>query len=174
MIAIAPWGLEQAFWDDEGLSGVRTPIFFMAGSHDDVFGYENGVAAIFEKSTGADHYLLTLANANHNAAAPMPAPKESWQPVDTLDFVPFEHYADAMWDTTRLNNIAQHFSTAWMGKHLKGDEEMGAYLDLVEDAGSGVHALDEDGTQKPEHSYWKGFADRTAKGLSLCHMDAAN
>jgi len=81
--------------------------------------------------------------------------------------IPFEHYADAVWDTRRMNNILAHFTTAFMGNYIQGDAAMSGYLDLVETAEDGVAALNEDGTQKPEHTYWKGFAPRTAKGLSL-------
>ncbi|MVA97021.1 dienelactone hydrolase [Nitratireductor sp. CAU 1489] len=167
VLAFAPWGMERGFWDAEGLAGIKTPIFFVAGSVDDVSGYENGVKAIYEQAVNAERLLLTFDNANHNAAAPMPAPAESWSPVDTLDFVPFEHYADPVWDTVRMNNVAQHFATAYFGLHLKGRDDLAGYLDLVENAGDGVWAVNEDGSFKPEHSYWKGFANRTAKGLSL-------
>ena len=30
-----------------------------------------------------------------------------------------------------------------------------------------IYAANKDGTLKPEHTYWKGFANRTAKGLVL-------
>ncbi|MEM9107163.1 MAG: dienelactone hydrolase, partial [Pseudomonadota bacterium] len=63
----------------------------------------------------------------------------------------------------------QHFVTAFLGQYLKNDGEMAAYLDLIENSGDGVHALEDDGTAKAEHTYWKGFPDRTAKGLSLMH-----
>ncbi len=72
-----------------------------------------------------------------------------------------------------MNNIAQHFATAFLGKHLKGDAEMEPYLDLVENAQDGVWAVNEDKSFKPEHSYWKGFGNRTAKGLSLMHAAPA-
>lgn len=173
IVAFAPWGMERGFWDEAGLAGVRKPIFFIAGSVDDVSGYENGVKKIFEQSVNADRYLLTFENANHNAAAPIPAPAESWSKVETLDFVPFDHYADPVWDTARMNNIAQHFVTAFLGKELKGDAGMSPYLSLAENAGDGVWAANEDGSFKPEHTYWKGFQKRTAKGLSLLHEDAA-
>jgi hypothetical protein len=35
----------------------------------------------------------------------------------------------------------------------------------VVEANSGVWAVDESGAEKPEHTYWKGFPNRTAKGL---------
>jgi len=37
-----------------------------------------------------------------------------------------------------------------------------------------VYAVEKDGTQKPEHNYWKGFQNRTAKGLILEHRTKAN
>lgn len=169
VVAIAPWGMNTGFWDAAGLEGVKKPIFFMAGSADDVSVYEN-VKQIFEQSVNADRYLLTFENANHNAAAPIPAPMESWQSGEET---PFGHYSDPVWDTVRMNNIAQHFITAFLGKHLKQDAAMDEYLAVVEDAAEGVYAANEDGTFKPEHSYWTGFADRTAKGLTLMHEDAA-
>jgi predicted dienelactone hydrolase len=174
-IAFAPWGMERGFWDAEGLKGIKTPMFFVSGSIDDVSGYEKGVKAIYEQAANADRYLLTFENANHNAAAPMSAPAESWKVSEKLGRAPFDHYADPVWDTVRMNNIAQHFATAFLGKHLKGDEEMNAYLDLVENAEDGVWAVNEDKSLKPEHTYWKGFGERTAKGLSLMHaVPAAN
>jgi predicted dienelactone hydrolase len=169
IIAIAPWGMERGFWDADGLAGVRKPILYIAGDEDDVSGYENGVKAIYDGSVNTERYLLTFENANHNASAPMPAPAESWEPVDNLDFVPFDHYADAVWDTLRMNNITQHFATAFLGEYVKGDARMSAYLDLIENSNDGVHSVGEDGTPKPDHTYWKGFPARTAKGLSLMH-----
>src|SRR6056297_3732432 len=46
-VAIAPWGMTAGFWDAEGLAGIETPVLFMAGSADDVSGYEEGTRAIF-------------------------------------------------------------------------------------------------------------------------------
>jgi predicted dienelactone hydrolase len=173
VVAFAPWGMERGFWDAEGLKGIEIPMFFVAGSVDDVSGYEKGVKAIYAGAVNADRYLLTFENANHNAAAPMPAPAESWTVSEKLGRAPFDHYADPVWDTVRMNNIAQHFATAFLGKQLKGDAAMDPYLDLVENAQDGVWAVNEDKSLKPEHSYWKGFGDRTAKGLSLMHAPAA-
>jgi predicted dienelactone hydrolase len=96
-IAIAPWGFNAGFWDAAGLAGVKTPVFFMAGSVDDVSGYSPGVRNLFEGSVNAPRYLLTFENANHNAAAPIPAPKETWKAVPSLNFIPAEHYSDAVW-----------------------------------------------------------------------------
>lgn len=165
IVAIGPWGRNRDFWDGEGLSGVRIPALYVAGSDDDVSEYETGVRKIWEESTGTDRHLLTFVSANHNAAAPMPAPAVAYAFSDALGWSPFEHYADAVWDNVRMNNILQHFSTAFLDLHVKGDAAKAQYLDLIANAEDGVHALEEDGTAKPEHTYWAGFADRSAKGL---------
>ena len=77
-IAIAPWGMVGGFWDAEGLKGISTPMLFVAGSVDDVAGYEKGTKAIYQGAVNADRYLLTFVNANHNAGAPIPAPAETY------------------------------------------------------------------------------------------------
>ena len=77
-IAIGPWGMQGGFWDAEGLKGIRTPVMFVAGSADEMSGYEKGTRAIYQGAVNADRYLLTFINANHNAAAPIPAPAETY------------------------------------------------------------------------------------------------
>ena len=160
VIAIGPWGMPAGFWDAEGLAGITTPVLFMAGSVDDVSGYEHGVAAIYRGAVNAERALLTFVNANHNAAAPIAAPREVGPET-------FGHYADAVWDTTRMNNVAQHFATAFLGIHLQGDETLAPYLDLVADAADGVVARDDAGSPTADHTYWRGFPDRTAVGLTF-------
>ncbi|MDF1728154.1 MAG: dienelactone hydrolase [Sulfitobacter sp.] len=164
-VAIGPWGMNTGFWDAEGLSGIGIPMLFMAGSQDSVSLYEKGVRAIWENASDLDHALLTFVNAGHNAAAPMPAPEESYYFNAEKDFNISAHYTDPVWDTARMNNIAQHFVTAWMNQHLKGDNEAGTYLELVEDSNAGVWSMNEDGTPKEDHTYWKGFDENTARGL---------
>ena len=111
------------------------------------------------------HALLTYENGGHNAAAPMPAPVESFYFNEEKGFNISEHYTDPVWNTARMNNIAQHFVTAWLDRALKGDADKGAYLELVENSNEGVWSMNEDGTEKEDHSYWKGFSQGTAKGL---------
>lgn len=164
VIAIGPWGNNAGFWDTNGLAGLRVPLMLMAGSDDDVSVYD-AMRGVFDGAVGVDRQLLTFQFANHNAAAPMPAPAEAWAAADNLDFSPFEHYADAVWDTVRMNNIAQHFATAFMGLHLKGETDMTPYLTLTPNSGDGVVALDDAGQPTEDHTYWQGFAPRTAKGL---------
>jgi predicted dienelactone hydrolase len=147
-IAIAPWGMAGGFWDAEGLKGISTPLLFVAGSVDEVAGYEKGTKAIYQAAVNADRYLLTFVNAGHNAGAPIPAPAETYASPAAGRPAVFAHYADAVWDTSRMNNILDHFATAYFDLYLKGDEAKRAYLD----------------------SSWKGFKRGTAVGLTLEHL----
>ncbi len=158
-VAFGPWGKNAGFWDEAGLSDIETPFLVIGGSQDDVSGYENGVRSIWENMKGTDRALLTFDNANHNAGAPMPAPAEAAEAgVD-------DHYSDAAWSNERMNNVSQHFVTAWLDKYLKGDEAKETYLDLVADSNAGTFAMGEDGKPTEDHTYWAGFENRTAKGL---------
>jgi predicted dienelactone hydrolase len=172
IVAFAPWGMETGIWNAEGLAGMRTPTLFVAGSADDVSGYEQGVRAIWEQAVNIDRTLLTFEYANHNAAAPMPAPDESFDSADGQS-PSFSHYADAVWDTVRMNNIAQHFATAYLGMHLKGDATLQRYLELLPRSSDGVWAMESDGTKKPGHTYWEGFQNRTAQSLRWETLEAA-
>jgi predicted dienelactone hydrolase len=168
-IAIGPWGMQRGYWDAAGLAGIRTPVLFVAGSADEVSGYDQGTRAIFDGAVNADRYLLTFVNAGHNAAAPIPAPAEVLAAGDK-GRAAFAHYADAVWDTVRMNNVLQHFATAWFELHLKGDRARAAYLDVaVPEGRAAVYAMDRDGRPTAPHTYWKGFQRGTAVGLRLEH-----
>jgi predicted dienelactone hydrolase len=167
-IAIGPWGMQGGFWDADGLKGIKTPVLFVAGSVDDVSGYEKGTRAIYQGAVNADRYLLTFINANHNAGAPIPAPAETYQ-TTASGGSPFSHYADAVWDTARMNNILDHFATAFFSLHLKGEQDKQAYLDVVPNGRDAVFSMDRDGKPTATHTYWKGFKRGTAVGLVLEH-----
>ena len=164
VVAFAPWGRNTDFWDAGGLAGIETPLLLIAGSVDDVSMYD-ALRQIFTETTGTTRHLLTFENANHNAGAPIPAPVESYGFNDVLGFAPFDHYADPVWDTVRMNNISQHFITAFLDLHLQGDAAMQPYLTLTPNAADGVWAVDDAGAVLPENTYWAGFQNRTAAGL---------
>jgi predicted dienelactone hydrolase len=173
VIAIGPWGMPAGFWDAEGLKGIHTPLLVVAGSVDDVAGYRDGPRAIWEGAVNADRYLLTFVNAGHNAAAPIPAPVETYAARDPSRPAAFTHYADPVWDTVRMNNILQHFATAFFELHLKERADRGAYLNLVPDPSAAVFSLKPDGSPNADHTYWRGFQRRTATGLLFEHRDRA-
>ena len=169
-VAIAPYGGAVGAWDAEGLRAITTPVLFVAGSADDIVGYEKGVRALFAGATRSDRYLLTFLEGSHNVAAPIPAPAEAWAYSDALGMFPFMHYADGVWDSVRSNNVLQHFATAFLSVHLKGETDKQAYLEVpTPRGGDGVYSAERDGKPKPDHTYWKGFRQRTATGLVLEH-----
>ncbi|GAB4026616.1 alpha/beta hydrolase family protein [Spirosoma koreense] len=150
VVAFAPWGMERGVWDADGLSGLKLPTLLVAGSKDDVSGYEKGIKAIYEGAINAERYLLTYVNARHNVA-PNPPPMASLQPGVSAD--EYMHYAEPAWNEYRINNINQHFVTAFLGLHLKGMAYR-KYLDLAE-------------TNATEG--WPGFKARMVVGLEMRH-----
>ncbi len=153
VVAFAPWGMERGVWDSEGLLGLKIPTFFVAGSQDDISGYEKGIKAIYNGARKADRYLLTYRNARHNIA-PNPPPVESLAPG--LPFDEYYRYAEPAWDERRINNINQHFVTAFLGIHLK-NEDYAKYLELEEDSNT---------------KGWMGFPTRSSTGMELLHSRA--
>lgn len=150
VVAFAPWGMERGVWDAEGLKGLKVPTFFVAGSQDDISGYEKGIKAIYTGAINSDRYLLTYQNARHNVA-PNPPPAESLEPG--LHFDEYYRYAEPVWSEERINNINQHFVTAFLGIHLK-NENLGKYLDIPANSNDGE---------------WTGFKPRSSVGLELLH-----
>ncbi len=150
VVAFAPWGMQRGVWDAEGLKGLKVPTFFIAGSQDDISGYEDGIKAIYKGAVNADRYLLTYMNARHNVA-PNPPPAESLKPG--LHFDEYYRYAEPAWNERRINNINQHFVTAFMGINLK-KKEFGKYLNIKENSNLQL---------------WTGFKPRSSVGLELLH-----
>lgn len=153
VVAFAPWGMREKIWNLEGLKGLKVPTFFVAGSEDDISGYEKGIKAIFEGAANANRYLLTYKNARHNVA-PNPPPSAALQPGLHID--EYYRYAEPSWDERRINNINQHFVTVFLGIHLK-QLDFGKYLDLKEDS---------------NEENWTGFKPRSSTGLELLHMES--
>ena len=155
VVAFAPWGMERGVWDAEGLKGLKVPTFFVAGSKDDVSGYEGGTKAIYESSVNANRYLLTYENARHNVA-PNPPPAELFNP---LKFGDYYHYAEPAWDQRRINNINQHFVTAFLGIYIQ-HKDFSKYLSVADSSSSSKS--------------WPGFKPRSFVGLQLLHQQAGN
>ena len=153
VVAFAPWGMERGVWDAEGLKGLKTPTFFVAGNQDDISGYEKGIKAIYNGTINANRYMLTYMNARHNVA-PNPSPSESLKAGLHID--EYYRYAEPSWDSKRINNINQHFLTAFLGIHLK-KRDFSKFLDLKENSNDKT---------------WMGFKNRSSTGLELLHLEA--
>jgi predicted dienelactone hydrolase len=150
VVAFAPWGMQRGVWDANGLKGLKVPTFFVAGNQDDISGYEDGIKAIYKGAVNSDRYLLTYANARHNVA-PNPPPPQSLKAG--LHFDEYYRYAEPAWNERRINNINQHFVTAFLGIHLK-KQDLGKYLEVQPNS---------------NEKLWTGFKPRSATGLELLH-----
>ena len=51
------------------------------------------------------------------------------------------HYEDGVRDSVRSNSILQHFATAFLSIHLKGEADKQAYLDLVPRGSEGKYSV---------------------------------
>lgn len=175
VVAFAPWGGDAAvkgigvnfggkygFWEDAGLANLKVPTLFVVGDRDDVSYYEGGVKPLFENAVNAERYLLVYQNALHNSA-PNPPPAASLSNYDD-----YMHYAEPAWDMARLNNLNQHFVTAFLNLKLKGQADAATYLNVpVPVSNNAKYSRNADGTPKADDTYWKGFKDRTARGIEL-------
>jgi hypothetical protein len=65
-----------------------------------------------------------------------------------------------------------HFATAFFDYYLKGDTQRLSYLELLPNAQDGIYDVKDAGPTSA-HTYWKGFAAGTARGLMLEHRPAA-
>ena len=66
-------------------------------------------------------------------------------------------YAETSWNEYRINNINQHFITAFLGIHLK-NKDYGKYLEI---------------NQNSNEKNWTGFKPRQSTGLELLHAAPA-
>lgn len=169
LVAIAPWGGQPAnrTWTDASLAAIRAPVLMIAGDQDDVVDYRGGLRRIFDGLASERHFLI-FRGARHNVGN-NPAPPDFDGPFST-----FEFFADPIWRGERMNAVNQHFVTAFLDLHLKGDLSRRPYLTpATQRSDEGVW------TQSPgpqvsgapagdaQPRYWRGFPARWATGLEL-------
>jgi hypothetical protein len=111
---------------------------------------------------------LTYVDAGHNAGAPYPVPVEILA-SETREGA--DHYSDPVWDNVRMNNIMNHFATAYFNLVLKRDRSMQKFLDVIPRKDQGVYSKTS-GAVSPEHNYWEGFPEGSASGLILEKLEA--
>lgn len=164
IFAMAPWGAKY-FWNEETMKGLKVPSFFVVGDQDDIAGYEDGVKLFFDWAVNSRRYMLVFENARHNIApnayGANPLISVKMTAEDLM------RYNEPAWDNRRINNVVQHFATAFFGKYLKGIDKYDEYLDLIQYSNEGKWSQNEDGSFNPDHTYWKGFPKRTAVGMEF-------
>ena len=178
MVAFAPWGGAPPLraWTADSLARITVPSLLIVGDHDDVSGYAEGVAWLYDSMRGADRNLLVYENARHNIA------RDGTPPSLASDFQSVVRFEEPVWRRDRILTINRHFITAFLDAHLKGDKAHGSYLtaptpkaaDGVWRTGQGASADAAYASPSDPASagYWPGFQNRWALGLQLRH-DAA-
>jgi len=155
LITFAPWGGEQQVHSPESLQNITTPALFVAGDHDDVSGYDDGVKKLYQQLGSKDKYLLVYQNARHNIAA-HPAPKVAFE--NDLDI---GHYYEPSWNSETIAQINKHMVLAFLDCHVKSQKDACTYLPRRQHATQTKQA---DGSlTKP----WPGFTDRWALGMQF-------
>lgn len=159
LVAFAPYA-PPGFWDTKGVTDLKIPSLFIVGSQDQTTGYA-AAQWLFEHAVNAERYLLVYQGAIHEVAT-NPAP-----PLASQNLREYVHYQEPAWDNRRLNNINQHFITAFLGTHLLGEKKRYAeYLDLPPISNDTPRA------DSSHPDYWKGFANWTAIGMEFHHTSA--
>lgn len=173
IVAIAPWGEQPPYnaWNAAGLAAIRIPSLFIAGDHDDVADYTNGIKHVFEEAVNSPRYMLVYENARHNTGGNPPPPGV------TLDYGMIQSFDEPVWRKDRITAINQHFITAFLDLYLKGDESRRKYLELPVpqsnngqwkiSAGAGDNGAFSTGQDSDGSPFWTGFQRRWALGLAL-------
>lgn len=170
VVALAPFGgrLDTRVWTEKTASSFVTPTLIVDGDQDDIVGYRDGVEWLFNHMAANRRHMLIFRNARHNVGG-NPPPQEA-----QADFSTHEYFAEPLWRTDRINAINQHFITAFLGVHLRGDPTMQAYLD-VEPAVAGdgnwplaqFQSVGGQFASESQPSFWRGFQRRWALGLEM-------
>ena len=175
VIALAPFGgrPDSRAWTAATLAKSKKPILVIGGSDDDIVDTKQGVSWIFDQMTVKPRHFLLFLNARHNVGGNPPPPEADY------DFSTREYFAEPVWRTERINAINQHFITAFIDLHLKGDSAKSAFLNVPTAlGGDGVWPLapmenvgGKTATEK-EQGYWPGFQRRWAVGLEMRYSSA--
>lgn len=170
VVAIAPYGgaPDVRVWSEASLATFAKPILLIDGDHDDIVDSTRGVSWIYEQLTGRDRHFLIFQNARHNVGGNPPPPEADG------DFATREFFAEPVWRTERINAINQHFITAFLDLHLKGDEAKRTYLDVAPPVASDgqwplapFQSVGGTPASKDQPGYWRGFQRRWAMGLEM-------
>ena len=76
---------------------------------------------------------------------------QSFEPGLHID--EYYRYAEPSWDERKINNVNQHFLTAFLGIHLK-QKDYSKFLELQENS---------------NEKDWTGFKARSSTGMELLH-----
>ncbi len=161
IVAFAPCCATFNFWDPATLQGLTVPSFFIVGDQDRTAPFA-GVEFLVENTVKSDRYYLKYQGAIHEVPV-NPAP-----PISEANYAEWLHYQEPGWGNRKLNNVNQHFVTAFLGLHLGDDPGVyEPFLNLLEPVSN-----DSPRTGRDDPRYWKGFTEYGAIGMELRHFPA--
>ena len=170
LVTLAPWGgqSDNRVFTKSGLAAVNTPTLVIGGSEDDVSNYEDGIRWIFNQLTGTQRYLLTYENARHNIAG------NAFDLDENAPFRVAEFLNEPVWRQERINAINEHFVTAFLDWHVKGEADKASYLNVPQERASDREwsvgfgdQLNGEFAADDQSDHWRGFQRRWAVGLRL-------
>lgn len=170
VVAMAPFGgrPDSRAWTSDTIAAFAKPVLMIDGDQDDIVDAKHGVTWIFDQMARNRRHFLLFQNARHNIGGNPPPPEAE------TDFSTKEYFAEPVWRTERINAINQHFITAFLDLHLKGDNAKQAYLDatpaIAEDGQWPLAPFENAGgkaASKAEPDFWRGFQRRWALGLEM-------
>jgi predicted dienelactone hydrolase len=172
LVLLAPWGgqPDSRVWSDAALGTVSAPLLMIAGDHDDAVNFAQGVRWLFDGLKGSDRRLLVYREAKHNVAG------NASELGDNPAIEAVGYARDPVWRLERINQINQHFITAFLDTRLKGEAAKAKYLDVpVPVAADGTWPVkfgDMTGgtfAGDGQPGYWRGFQRGWATGIELHH-----
>jgi alpha-beta hydrolase superfamily lysophospholipase len=174
VVAIAPWGGQSHVGaiDRSALRTLTVPVLFVAGDHDDVSGFQDGIRSLFQEAAGSNRWLLVYQNARHNVGGyPLPAIANQ-----VLELQPF--FVDPVWRIGRIQAVNRHFVTAFLDLMLKADATRRTYLEPPTTRSNDgrwpvenpFDLTDPMADSSAAPGFWPGFRRRSALGLELMHL----
>ena len=186
IIPVAPW---TSILGGNNISHVTIPILMIGGTMDDTAAFSGQKSKYDSISNNTDAYFLVYQGGNHEMVIDAPSyflasglnastywghrygsvgssPLEPWK-----EWREFIFSTEPMWDEARISNINQHFITAFLDLHMKGDTDKRAYLDVpypIATVNSRYEMIYNYGGLGHLEN-WKGFQPWTAAGLELYH-----
>ncbi len=166
------------------LANITVPTLTITGTHDDTIPYAVQKYN-FNYMAGNEAYQLIFEGGQHEVNTDPYAYRMSSDDLailHTLDeinyYTPpedaseemlnawslwreYTFFVEVMWDHTRLNNVIQHYATAFFDKELKNDDSMEEYLNVSYPISSTVYA------EGSEYEPWKGLTGENNDGLEL-------
>lgn len=129
--AIVPMAGDAWLFGPDGLAEITVPMLAIGGTADYSTPFEWGTRLAYDYVSSAQKVLVGLENAGHMVFI---ASCDVAPPIITEIGACF----DMVWDTDRIHDLINHFTTAFLLATLKGDAEAAFFLS--QDAPQGVRA----------------------------------